>query len=35
VNPGHELFASAAELEYARAGGQGQTILVAKGQAGK
>ena len=32
VNPGHELFAAAAELEYARAGHQGQTILVAKGQ---
>jgi hypothetical protein len=35
VNPGHELFASAAELEYARAGHQGQTILLAKQQSGK
>lgn len=35
VDPGHELFASAAELEYARAGHQGQTILVAKGQPGR
>jgi hypothetical protein len=35
VNPGHELFASAAELEYARAGHQQQTTLVAKGQSTK
>jgi hypothetical protein len=35
VNPGHELFASAAELEYARAGHQQQTTLVAKGQPSK
>ena len=35
VNPGHELLASAAELEYARAGHQGQTILLAKQQSGK
>lgn len=35
VNVGHELFASASELEYARAGGQSQTILMAKGQLGK
>jgi hypothetical protein len=35
VNVGHELFASAAELEYAREGHQGQTTLVAKGQPSK
>ena len=35
VNPGHELFASASELRYAREGHQGQTTLLAKGQTGK
>jgi hypothetical protein len=35
VNVGHELFATASELEYARAGHQGQTVLLAKQQAGK
>ena len=32
VNLGHELYVSAAELEYARAGHQTQTVLVAGGQ---
>jgi hypothetical protein len=32
VNPGHELHASAAELEYARTAHQTQTVLVAEGQ---
>ena len=35
VNPGHELYVSAAELEYARAGHQTQTVLVAEGQSHK
>jgi hypothetical protein len=35
VNPGHELFASGAELEYARAGHQEQTTLLANGQPAK
>jgi hypothetical protein len=35
VNVGHELFASASELEYARAGHQEQTVLLAKHQSGK
>jgi hypothetical protein len=35
VNPGHELFASASELQYARRGHQSQTTLVAQGQPGK
>jgi hypothetical protein len=35
VNPGHELFASPAELEYARGGHQQQTTLVARGQSTK
>lgn len=35
VNVGHELFASASELRYARDGHQGQTTLLAKGQLGK
>jgi hypothetical protein len=35
VSVGHELFASASELEYARAGHQGQTTLLAKEQSGK
>ncbi len=35
VSVGHELFASASELRYAREGHQGQTTLVAKGQPGK
>jgi hypothetical protein len=35
VNVGHELFASASELRYARAGHQGQTTLLAKGQPSK
>jgi len=32
ANPGHELYVSAAELEYARAGHQTQTVLMAEGQ---
>jgi hypothetical protein len=35
VNAGHELFASASELRYTRAGHQGQTTLLAKGQPSK
>ena len=35
VSVGHELFASASELRYAREGHQGQTTLVAKGQPSK
>jgi hypothetical protein len=35
VNIGHELFASASELRFAREGHQGQTTLWAKGQPGK
>ena len=31
VNPGHELYVSAAELEYARTAHQTQTVLVAEG----
>jgi hypothetical protein len=35
VNVGHELFASASELRYARDGHQAQTTLLAKGQPSK
>jgi len=35
VSVGHELFASASELRFAREGHQSQTTLVAKGQPSK
>ncbi len=35
VNPGHELYVSATELEYARTAHQTQTVLVAEGQSHK
>ena len=35
VSVGHQLFASASEMRYAREGHQGQTTLLAKGKPGK